>query len=535
MPEYMYISHADGATHRAYRDHADAHRLLDDPEGRGRVFEIKIPAVLEDHLDVLASKKNLAGEVLRIASLCGTEPIPLWFIHRCIVVKRGYVGEMLRLWWQDQQHTHRATADLVEAARVLDQWSIVQFNETDDPIKTGAIVMDHEMQAAVRYAAGKKAINKTLKSLGRVYETLFVLLLNSDQSDMSLEILPHALFWFSYKDDRSGAIRLLIRIVHHLWYYQYYDQAAVALERLIELYRSLGESSWLELACSIEYLSQLNCLIEEYDKAQSLLKESLAIYQKMRGDNHPDIVRNFMNLGNIQTHLEQYEAAASSYQQAVDCHHRIPQHDDLVLARLYECLGFARTMLKEYDKANALLRNALALYKQHHQDADIARCLHNLAYSLQQQEKYEESVPLYQQSLEFCQQLYPENRHLVAHTLGNLALAKAKLGDTDEAELMAAASLAMYEQMYENDHSDIGRGLHNLADVYVAQGRFEEALVLNRRAVETGRRCMPEDHPYLTCWQEVACSPNPDPHTMRVPNGPGRAEETLDETDKAYP
>ncbi len=40
---------------------------------------------------------------------------------------------------------------------------------------------------------------------------------------------------------------------------------------------------------------------------------------------------------------------------------------------------------------------------------------------------------------------------------------------------------------------------------------------------------------YWNGYVAVACSPNPDPHTMRVPNGPGRAEETLDETDKAYP
>lgn len=33
---------------------------------------------------------------------------------------------------------------------------------------------------------------------------------------------------------------------------------------------------------------------------------------------------------------------------------------------------------------------------------------------------------------------------------------------------------------------------------------------------------------------KVACPPNPDPCAMRVPRGPGRAQETLDEADEAH-
>lgn len=33
----------------------------------------------------------------------------------------------------------------------------------------------------------------------------------------------------------------------------------------------------------------------------------------------------------------------------------------------------------------------------------------------------------------------------------------------------------------------------------------------------------------------LACPPNPDPCAMRVPRGPGRAQETLDGADEAHP
>ena len=83
----------------------------------------------------------------------------------------------------------------------------------------------------------------------------------------------------------------------------------------------------------------------------------------------------------------------------------------------------------------------------------------------------------------------------MARDLNNLALLYYAQGRYEQALPLYQRALKITEKALGPDHPLVATGLNNLAGLYYARGRYEEALPLLQRAVSIAEKSLGSDHP----------------------------------------
>jgi tetratricopeptide (TPR) repeat protein len=83
----------------------------------------------------------------------------------------------------------------------------------------------------------------------------------------------------------------------------------------------------------------------------------------------------------------------------------------------------------------------------------------------------------------------------VAHPLNNLAALYTAQGKYEQAELLFQRALTLREQHFGQHHPEIAQTLHDLAIFYQKQGNLSEAIALTERALEIRSRSLGDAHP----------------------------------------
>ena len=101
--------------------------------------------------------------------------------------------------------------------------------------------------------------------------------------------------------------------------------------------------------------------------------------------------------------------------------------------------------------------------------------LNDKAIELYKQGKYDEAVPLLEQSLKIRQQVLGAEHPSVASSLNNLAGLYVSQGMYTEAEPLYIQALDMRKKLLGAEHPSVATSLNNLAFLYKSQGRYTEA------------------------------------------------------------
>jgi tetratricopeptide (TPR) repeat protein len=91
--------------------------------------------------------------------------------------------------------------------------------------------------------------------------------------------------------------------------------------------------------------------------------------------------------------------------------------------------------------------------------------------------------------------LVDEEHPDVATSLNNLAGLYSSQGKYEEAELLYRSALEMYKWMLGEEHQNVATSLNNLAELYCSQRKYEEAEPLYRSALEMYTRVLGTEHP----------------------------------------
>ncbi len=146
-------------------------------------------------------------------------------------------------------------------------------------------------------------------------------------------------------------------------------------------------------------------------------------------------------------------------------------------ARALRGLASMTSALGDDAQAQALLDNALELYRQLEDEDGVARCLNNLGALVDWGEEPERATSLFEESLA----LKRNAGSSVAVTLGNLAQLAEFRGDFAEGRRLAQESLAA-ARVEENDVS-VAEALEELSWLAVFERRFDEAAQLAHEAL----------------------------------------------------
>jgi tetratricopeptide (TPR) repeat protein len=253
----------------------------------------------------------------------------------------------------------------------------------------------------------------------------------------------------------------------------------------------------------------------------------------LAGDDLDDLTRQFNQFyreGRFQEAARVGERALSVAEKSYG-----PEH--LKVAEVLDALGVTYNSLKDYKKALSYIERALAIYKRTpgEQSKEMVHALNTLAMNYDAQEKFVEAQDTYEKALGIAEKVLPPNDEMratlynnrgqlfsdqdqfkeaaadyeraleilekdqgkaywdpkVALTMNNLAYAKKKLGDVDDAMMLYERSLKILERGVGRDNPDhpyIAAVLENLAALYELKGWKEEAQEAAARAKQIRSR-----------------------------------------------
>ncbi len=154
------------------------------------------------------------------------------------------------------------------------------------------------------------------------------------------------------------------------------------------------------------------------------------------------------------------------------------------------------------------------------QELELAKAeqLNQQVVRLYRQGKYQEAIPLAEQTLEIRKNILGDSHPDVAQSLNNLAELYRAMGRYEEALPRFQDALTMRKKHLGDSHPDVATSLNNLAGLYRAMGRYEESLPRYQDALAMRKKHLGDSHP------DVATSLN---NLAALYESMGRYEEAL--------
>ena len=206
--------------------------------------------------------------------------------------------------------------------------------------------------------------------------------------------------------------------------------------------------------------------------------------QKQDEEKKRDLLKRFLLEANLRKTDLQWEKAVKLYEIVVI---KAPTWFDARVS-----LGSLSLVLARFEVARAQLDEAVKLAGSPKEEA---WALSELAALLQETNRLAEAEPLMRRSLAIFEQSYGAEHTNVATRLNNLATLLKQTNRPVEAERLMRRSLAIDELSHGPDHAWGATPLNNLAALLHETNRLTEAEPLMRRALAIGERSYGIEHP----------------------------------------
>jgi tetratricopeptide (TPR) repeat protein len=254
----------------------------------------------------------------------------------------------------------------------------------------------------------------------------------------------------------------------------------------------------------LDGLSQAVKGLGDFTEAESLAQKALAVNEAAWGLNHYRTMVTVVNLANIYLELARYDDAALLYRRALE---RVesrygPEHRDVAICLNNLCRVFSdRERLEEaetyYRRAYDIIA---AKFRPRH--FMVGFMSNNLGHVLIRLDRLDEAEPLAEHAasvFEGREDLYD------AMALGNLGLLRLKQGKLREAEELIRDGYAISKEKLGTSHPSLVHPLYYLAQVFIAQRRWEDAEEVCQRNLHLCEAYLAPTHPMLArCLEQYA-------------------------------
>lgn len=255
------------------------------------------------------------------------------------------------------------------------------------------------------------------------------------------------------------------------------------MRRMLESANPLGE---------IGYASKDITVLEMLDREAATLDQSFADRPAMEA-----AMRS--TFGSIYAGLGRYADAEDQYRRALDLHWKTGgQHNDT--ARAIRDLAAVLTKTDRVDEAIQWFLKALAMNRQLNGEdsleTGITECRYGYALSIQRD--YDQAEKVLTSSLDKMKRFStPELMDYIPRTKNNLASVYSAKGRYDEAESLYREALAGFREFYGDMHATVASGTNNVAQMCMRRGDYDGALAGYLEAARIIRHTAGDDHPML--------------------------------------
>ncbi len=135
------------------------------------------------------------------------------------------------------------------------------------------------------------------------------------------------------------------------------------------------------------------------------------------------------------------------------------------------------TKQRKFEEALPLLEESISILRElsNAPPKQLALALNNLGGLREQQLEFEKAMPLFQESLEIYETTLGPDHHRTGLALNNLASLHRRRGDYARAEPLLERAVEIFEKVFGADHGLTATSLNNLAGLYMDQGKYGKA------------------------------------------------------------
>lgn len=234
----------------------------------------------------------------------------------------------------------------------------------------------------------------------------------------------------------------------------------------------------------------------DLEQARRILQTALERQEAVSGESSPAVAETLFQLAGANGRLFHDAEAEAQARRAAEIFRAGPEREhQLRLLDVEELLAEIHFHGGDLETAEAELREVLAGHRELGVEdrTQLLNPLSQLALVLTTAGRYEEAIPLHEESLEIWGEIYGDRHPEVITVRQNLAYLIQMQGRLEEAEGLYRGILEDRRAVLGPDHPKVAVTLNNLGDILQQLGRFEEALEMHRESLEIRRRAFGED------------------------------------------
>lgn len=242
------------------------------------------------------------------------------------------------------------------------------------------------------------------------------------------------------------------------------------------------------------------------DEAETHLERTVSDTGALFGADSPRHVRALVSLAALRRDQGRYPEAERLYQDAQARIERSAWRDDALHSRLLNDLGLLHLVKEDYATADRFLRRAADVDARAMLPVDDyarAQTVANLAQAARGLGDYERAEALYAQAQAIFEREHPDGSPQIAVVLNNRASLARRRERPDEALELQRQAVEMHRKSFSGDHVMVLVPTVNLARQYVDLDRPDEALPYAEAAEAMAQRLYP-DTPHVYRAQAIA-------------------------------
>lgn len=245
----------------------------------------------------------------------------------------------------------------------------------------------------------------------------------------------------------------------------------------------------------LETVSEVYYGLGLYDEASKQAEEVVRLQEQHEGAQHLALADALAQVARIRLAQARVEEAAMLSRKALAIRQAVLDSDHPDIAHSLKTLAMAVRMLGQFQEAEAMLRQALGIYRQQPApNPEVAQTLTSLAHVVRNQDRPAEAEALHREALALRRQIWGASHPYIADALINLAGVLLDQQQYAKAERYFKDGLAMRRATQGKDHAEIGVDLGGLARLYRETGQVDVAIQTHHEAIAHLRRTLGPHH-----------------------------------------
>ena len=247
--------------------------------------------------------------------------------------------------------------------------------------------------------------------------------------------------------------------------------------------------SYNDLGIALGHLGDLkgslDCIQTAYD-----------IRIKLLGENHLDTAESYNNLGCYYSEMAEFNRAIDYYKKSLVIRQRISGSNSLLVAQSYNNIGHAYYQLGDYFQAREHILKAKNVIVSNLgiRHPEYAGNCNMLALIAHVEEKFDESLNLYMESLRIKERIFGKESIPYALVCGNIGCLYFDMGEMGKAGHYQGIATRTYEKLLGADHPDTALQYDNLGYIYGEFGDFEKSAEYYRKALNVYEKVYGSEH-----------------------------------------